>query len=69
MVICLIDHFSPALCIIILGQLMSLCLGGTAVSSQVLANNGFNAPTGTAFCLLFTTTTTIDFLFGLFAEF
>lgn len=48
---------------------MSLCLGGTAVSSQVLANNGFNAPTGTAFCLLFTTTTTIDFLFGLFAEF
>jgi len=31
---------------LLLGQLMSLCLSGTAVASQFLSNEKYNAPTG-----------------------
>nr|CAD2180809.1 unnamed protein product [Meloidogyne enterolobii] len=40
------QNFSKRSSALLLGQLMSLCLSGTAVASQFLSNEKYNAPTG-----------------------
>lgn len=45
--------FSRRIKTFFLGQLLSLCLCGTGISSELLAKSGFNAPAGQSFATYF----------------